>query len=230
MDSNPIYHPSSVHKMKCSFFGLCSTSDDWPGWSMDLKSHPPPFSCKKKKKKMKCSFLSMWYFHSGQCAPPEMKISEISAQMRHFGGKRWEKLWITWNWPFWVNLSLILGKNLQNAQNWPFLANITHFLAKFAIVGHFEPVWCERNWKSWISGQHDILVLGHVPTHPRNENFWDSCSNDTLWWQKMEKVVNCMKLAILSESEPHSGEKPAKCPKLAILSQYNPLFQQNSPL
>ena len=34
-------------------FGLPSTSDDWPGWSMDLNPicHPSP------AKKMKCSFL-----------------------------------------------------------------------------------------------------------------------------------------------------------------------------
>ena len=62
MDSNPICHPSPAKEIKCLFldyiqplmidqagppplssqknkmliFGLCSTSDDWPGWSMDL--------------------------------------------------------------------------------------------------------------------------------------------------------------------------------------------------
>ena len=34
-------------------FGLCSTSDDRPGWSMDSNPHLPPLSSKK----MKCSFL-----------------------------------------------------------------------------------------------------------------------------------------------------------------------------
>ena len=85
MDSNPICHPSSAKKMKCSFldyvqllmisqahqwtqtpsttplqqknemliFGLRSTSDDQPGWSMDSNPirHPSP------AKKMKCLFL-----------------------------------------------------------------------------------------------------------------------------------------------------------------------------
>ena len=62
--------------------------------------------------------------------PPlqEMQIFEISDEMRCFGGKRWEKLWIAWKWPFRMNLSLIMGKNLQNDQNWPFWANLTHFL------------------------------------------------------------------------------------------------------
>ena len=51
-----------------------------------------------------------------------------------------------------------------------------------------------------------------------------------LWWQKMGKVVNCMKMAILNESEPHYEEKPAKRPELAVLSQSNPLFQLNLAL
>ena len=40
-------------------------------------------------------------------------------------------------------------KNLQNDQNWPFGAILSHFLAKFAIVGHFYPLQCEMIWKSW---------------------------------------------------------------------------------
>ena len=44
MDSNPIHHPSPAKKMKCFFFGLRSTSDDWPGWLMDSNPihHPSP--------------------------------------------------------------------------------------------------------------------------------------------------------------------------------------------
>ena len=53
MDLNPIHHPSPPKKMKCFFFGLRSTSDDWLGWVMDSNPihHPSP------AKKMKCSFL-----------------------------------------------------------------------------------------------------------------------------------------------------------------------------
>ena len=57
----------------------------------------------------------------------EMQIFEISDEMRCFGGKSREKLWIAWKWPFQMNLSLIMGENLQNDQNWPFWANLTHF-------------------------------------------------------------------------------------------------------
>ena len=85
MDSNPICHPSSAKKLKCSFldyiqllmigrasrwtrtpsatshqpknemliFGLCSTSDDRPGWLMDSN----PICHPSLAKKLKCSFL-----------------------------------------------------------------------------------------------------------------------------------------------------------------------------
>ena len=48
-------HPPhlSSQKNEMLVFGLCSTSDDWPGWSMDSNPicHPSP------TKQMKCSFL-----------------------------------------------------------------------------------------------------------------------------------------------------------------------------
>ena len=46
--------PLSSQKNEMLLFGLCSTSDDWLGWSMDLNPicHPSP----AKKKKMKCLF------------------------------------------------------------------------------------------------------------------------------------------------------------------------------
>ena len=53
MDSNPVCHPFSSQKNKMLIFGLRSTSDDWPGCSMDLNPihHPSP------AKKIKCSLL-----------------------------------------------------------------------------------------------------------------------------------------------------------------------------
>ena len=49
----PHLPPLSSQKNEMLIFGLCSTYDDWPGWSMDSNPipHPPP------AKKMKCSFL-----------------------------------------------------------------------------------------------------------------------------------------------------------------------------
>ena len=47
-----------------------------------------------------------------------------------------------------------------------------------------------------------------------------------LWWQKMGKVVNQVKLTILSQSQPHFGEKIEKYAKMAVLTQSKPLFGQ----
>ena len=62
-------------------------------------------------------------------SPQEIKIFGISPEMRRFGGKWWEKLWIGWNWPFQVNLSLILGEKMrqkiENPVKWPNLAIMT---------------------------------------------------------------------------------------------------------
>ena len=49
----PHLPPLSSQKNEMLIFGLCSTSDDWPGWLMDSNPihHPSP------PRKMKCSFL-----------------------------------------------------------------------------------------------------------------------------------------------------------------------------
>ena len=50
--------PLSNQKNEMLVFGLCSTSDDWPGWLMDSNPihHPSP------AKKMKCLFLDYFQF------------------------------------------------------------------------------------------------------------------------------------------------------------------------
>ena len=53
MASNPIHHLSLAKIMKCSFFGLHSTSDNQLGWSMDSN----PVHHLSPAKKTKCSFL-----------------------------------------------------------------------------------------------------------------------------------------------------------------------------
>ena len=45
--------PLSSQKNKMLIFGLCSTSDDWPGWSMDSNPVCHPYLAKK----IKCSFF-----------------------------------------------------------------------------------------------------------------------------------------------------------------------------
>ena len=118
-----------------------------------------------------------------------------------------------------------MGKNLQNDQNWPFWANLTDFFGKIRHCGSF---WASLVWKESKKLKNSKNLPMYIP--PRNANFWDFGWNEMPWWQNMVKVVNCMKMAIQNESEPHYGEKPLKWPELAILSQSNWLFWQNLPL
>ena len=137
-----------------------------------------------------------------------MKIFEISPKMICFGGKRWEKLWIRWNWPFWVNLSLILGEKIEK-------------YAKMAILTQSKPLfwpnlqlWVifSRIGVKWFEKVGKLKKFADVPPSPppRNKNFWDFSKNDMLWWQKMGKVVNQVKLTIPSQSQPHFGGKDRK--------------------
>ena len=54
----PHLPPLFSQNIEMLIFGLHSTSDDWPGWSMDSNPirHPSP------AKKMKCSFLDYIHF------------------------------------------------------------------------------------------------------------------------------------------------------------------------
>ena len=74
--------PWSAKKNETLVFGLCSTSDDWPGWSMDSNPNPICNLLVQTKKKMKCSFL-------------------------YYVQKKWNAhFWITFNsydWPSLVN-------------------------------------------------------------------------------------------------------------------------------
>ena len=54
----PHLPPLSSQKNKILVFGLCSTSDDWPCWSIDLN----PVCLPSPVKKMKCLFLDYVQF------------------------------------------------------------------------------------------------------------------------------------------------------------------------
>ena len=100
MDSDPIHCPSPAKKMKCSFFGLHSTSDDWPGWVMDSN----PIHLPSLVKKMKCSFLDyIQLLMIGQAGWRTQTPSTTPLQP-----KKWNPhLWITLN--FWWSAGLVDG-------------------------------------------------------------------------------------------------------------------------
>ena len=62
---------------------------------------------------------------------------------------------------------------------------------------------------------------------PRNENFWNFSRNEMPWWQKMGKVVNRVKLTILSQSQPHfggeDGRKDRKSCKMTKFGHFDPI-------
>ena len=55
-----------------------------------------------------------------------------------------------------------------------------------------------------------LKKFADVPPPLQNEIFKDFSKNEMLWWQKMGKVVNQVKLTILSQSQPHFGGKDRK--------------------
>ena len=139
--------------------------------------------------------------------------------------QKMEKLWIRWNWPFRVNLSLILGEKIEKC-------------AKIAVLTQSKPLFWQ-NLPLWVIFSsiyvkrfEKLENSKNLPMYPppRNENFWDFSKNEMLWWQKMGKVVNQVKLTIPSQSQPHLGEKIEKCAKMAILTQSKHIFWPNLQL
>ena len=96
----PLPPPLSSQKNKILAFGLCSTSDDQPGWWMDSN----PICHISPAKKMKCSFLDYvqlliislagWWAHTPSATPLQP-------------GKWNAHLWITFN--FWWSAGLVDG-------------------------------------------------------------------------------------------------------------------------
>ena len=130
-------------KNEMLIFWLCSTSDDWPGWSMDSNPihHPSP------AKKMKCSFLDFvqllmicwagWWTQTPSATPLQPK--EWNA---HF--------WIMFN--FWWLARLVNGLKphlsppLSSQWKW----NAKKWNPHFCIMFNF---WC---WPDWSMDSNPI--------------------------------------------------------------------------
>ena len=100
----PHLPPLSSQKKEMLIFGLHSTSDDWPGWSMDSNPicHPSP------AKKKKCSFLDyVQLLMIGRAGWWTQTPSATSLQP-----KKWNAhFWITFN--FWWLTGLVDGLKLH---------------------------------------------------------------------------------------------------------------------
>ena len=92
--------PLSSQKNKMLIFGLCSTSDDWPGWLMDSNAicHPSP------AKKIKCSFLDyVQLLMIGRAGQWIQTPSTIPLQPKNLNAH----FWIMFN--FWWSAVLVDG-------------------------------------------------------------------------------------------------------------------------
>ena len=136
LDLNPIHLHSPAKKNEMLIFGLRSTSDDQPGWLINLNPicHPCP------AKKMKCSFLNYvellivgWAVNGLKCHPPPvssqgMKCSFLNyiqllmigragrwtrtPSTTHIQPKKWNAcFWIMFN--FWWSAGLVNGLKPQ---------------------------------------------------------------------------------------------------------------------
>ena len=94
----PHLPPLSSQKNEMLIFGLRSTSDDWPGWSMDLS----PVCHLSAAKKMKCPFLDyIQLLMIGWAGPRTPTLSATPLQP-----KTWNAcFWITFN--FWWSARLV---------------------------------------------------------------------------------------------------------------------------
>ena len=96
----PHLPPLSSQKNEMFIFGLHSTSDDWPGWSMNLN----PICHPSLAKKVKCSFLDC--IHLLMIGRAGRRIRAPSATPLQ--PKKWNAcFWITFN--FWWSARLVNG-------------------------------------------------------------------------------------------------------------------------
>ena len=191
--------PLSSHKSEMFIFGLCSTSDDRPGWSMDSSPirHPSP------AKKVKCSFLDCIQLLMVGWASQWTRILSTTPLQP----KKWNAhFWITFN--FWWSARLVNGLE-------PHLPPLSSQKSEMLIFGlsstsddrpgwsmdsspicHPSPAkeWNAHFWIAfnfwWSAGQVDGLEP-HLPplSSQKNEmHFWITFN---FWWS--DGLVNGLK-------------------------------------
>ena len=169
----PHLPPLSSQKNEMLIFGLCSTSDDWPGWSMDLS----PVCHLSAAKKMKCSFLGyiqlLMIAGADQLTqtpsttprhPKKMKcpfldyiqilmISQVgpwtrTAPATHLQPKKWNPhFWNTFN--SWWSAGLVDGLK-------PHLPRLSSQKHEILIFGFH---WTSDDWPGWSMDLNPIYHL-----------------------------------------------------------------------
>ena len=207
MESNPICQPSSAKKNEMLLFGLCSTSDDQLGLSMDLN----PIHHLSPANKMKCFFLDyVHYWWSARLVnglkPHLPPISSQKNLMPIFWLCSSSDDWPGWSMDSKKNEMLIFGLcsllMICLADWWTWTPSATPLLpkkwnAQFSITFNF--------W--WSAGLVDGLKP-HLPPLSSQKNemlIFGLCSTSDDW------------LGWLMDSNPIHHPSPAKKMKCSFL-------------
>ena len=149
LESHP--PPLSSQKSEMFIFGLCSTSDDRPGWSMDSS----PICHPSLAKKVKCSFLDCIQLLMVGWASQWTRILSTTPLQP----KKWNAhFWITFN--FWWSARLVNGLE-------PHLPPLSSQKSEMLIFGLSST---SDDWPGWsISSQKsEMLIFGlHSPSDDR---------------------------------------------------------------
>ena len=147
----PNLPPLSSQKNEMLVFGLPSTSDDWPGWSMDSNPicHPSP------AKNMKCSFLD--YIQLLMFSRPGRWIWTPSATPLHPK---------TWNAHFWITFNFRWSARLVNGLK-PHLPPLSSEKMKCSFLDYIQLLMFSRPGR-WI------WTPSATPLQPKtwNAHFW----------------------------------------------------------
>ena len=151
-------------KIEMLIFWLCSTSDDQPGWSMDLNPicHPSP------AKKMKCSFLDYIQL---------LIISQAgrwtwTPSTTHLQPK-------TWNAPFWITFNFWWLDRLVNGLK-PHLPPVSSHKNEMLIFGLRST---SDDWLGWsmdsnpISSQNNEMLIFGLHSTSDDQLGWSMDSN-----------------------------------------------------
>ena len=154
----PHLQPLSNQKNDMLVFRLCWTSDDWPGWSMDLN----PICYPSPAKKMKCLFLD--YVQLLMISRAGQWIQTPSTT--HLQPKKWNaNFCITFN--FWWLARLVNGLE----PHLPPLSSQKNELLIFALRSTSD------DWLGWPMDSNPICHLS--PGIKWNAHF---CITFNLWW------------------------------------------------
>ena len=180
----------STQKNEMLIFGLCSTSHDLPGWSMDSN----PIHCPSPAKKMKCSFFGLhstsddwsgWVMDSNPFHHPspakKMKCSFLDyIQLLMIGRAGWwtQTLSTThlqpkkWNAHFWITLNFWWSAGLVDGlEPGPPPISSQKMKSSFFLLCSLLMI-CLADWLTWTPSATPLLPKKWNAQFSNMFNFW----------------------------------------------------------